>query len=103
MKKYTVKEIAKLLDVTEEQVRRWIRNKTMKATLKSKKEGYFVNENDLKSFIEEHSKYGKEVTSYIENNYTNYLNIFIADLEANRDNLTLLIETLKSQISKEES
>lgn len=103
MKKYTVKEIAKMLDVTEEQVRRWIRNKTLKATLRSKKEGYFVYENELKSFIKGHSKYGKTVTLCLGSNYNMYLNGVITELESQRDNLTLLIETLKSQIIEEES
>lgn len=45
-----VKEVAQEFNKCEETVRRWIRNGDLKATLKSKKEGYICNKKDVKLF-----------------------------------------------------
>ena len=44
---YTVKEVADIVSVSEETVRRWIRSKKIKATIESKKQGYLIDEKEL--------------------------------------------------------
>lgn len=52
MKYYTVKEIAEILMVNEETVRRWIRNGTLKAERgENRRHGSKVDENVLKEFV----------------------------------------------------
>ena len=50
--KYTVKELSILLDVSEEQIRRWIRSGVLNATLHSKKEGYVIEQDDFSTFLD---------------------------------------------------
>jgi excisionase family DNA binding protein len=50
----TTKEISEMLNVSEETVRRWIRNEELKAKQEGK--SYFVDQSDLLKFIEEKSK-----------------------------------------------
>ena len=57
MRKYNVKEIANLLNVNEETVRRWIRSGCLKSIRTSKKEGNVVDERDLYEFIKTKPKY----------------------------------------------
>lgn len=51
---YTVTEVAKLMNVRPETVRRWIRSGKLKAALPSKKEGYVIHEADLHNMAKEH-------------------------------------------------
>ena len=44
MRNYNVVEIAKLLNVNKETVRRWIRSGDLKSTKTSKKHGNIINE-----------------------------------------------------------
>lgn len=61
MKTYSVKDIAELLHVSEETVRRWIRYGELKAEQPSKKQGNIVNECDLFGFVSDKPKYKKMV------------------------------------------
>lgn len=54
---YDVKEIAKKLDVCEEQVRRYIRDGSLHVIKGGKGSGYIVSEKDLDDFISKHPKY----------------------------------------------
>ena len=47
---YNVKEVAEILNVDQETVRRWIRNKKLEATMESKKKGHMVTEEALFKF-----------------------------------------------------
>lgn len=60
MDKYTVKRISDIFGVTEETVRRWIRSGRLRAAINSKRQGYIVEESDLKEFIHNKSKYLKK-------------------------------------------
>lgn len=51
MKYYSVKEIANLISVNEETVRRWIREGKLKSTIISKKTGNSIKESDLYEFL----------------------------------------------------
>ena len=58
MKTYSVKEIAEMLQVNPETVRRWIKNDRLKAeALHSNKEGHVVTEQMLKRFLRDNPKY----------------------------------------------
>ena len=57
---YTVKQVAEMLDVDEETVRRWIRNGEMDASSTGRKEGYKISLLDLNKFYDSHPKYSKE-------------------------------------------
>lgn len=60
-----------------------------------------------KTFVKEHKNEiligtgRKKVEQCIDLNYTNYLNEVISELEKQRDNLTMMIEVLKSQSNEE--
>ena len=62
MKIYNVKEIAVMLRVDEETVRRWIRSGKLKSTLTAKKNGNVICEHDLMMFIETRPKYKSFIT-----------------------------------------
>lgn len=58
---YTVNEVAELLQTNPETVRKWIRDKKLKATPgNSKKEGIRIDDSSLQSFLNENSKYSKK-------------------------------------------
>lgn len=53
---FTTKEISQMIHVSEETVRRWIRNRELQATQSGK--SYLVSKEELINFIEEKSKSG---------------------------------------------
>ena len=55
-KGYSVKEIASLLEVSQETVRRWIRSGKLKATRNSRKEGNVVSREALQEFARSSSR-----------------------------------------------
>ena len=57
VKTYTVKEIAQLLNISEETVRRWIRSGKLQATMDSRKEGSIITETMLEEFVKVVPKY----------------------------------------------
>ena len=57
MKTYSVAEIAKILNVNKETVRRWIRSGQLKSTQKSKRDGNVIDELDLFEFVQTKPKY----------------------------------------------
>ena len=65
MKSYSVKEIAEILNTNPETVRRWIRNKKLKATISSKKEGHIIYESALQEFLKSSPKYATNVKAYL--------------------------------------
>ena len=54
MKYYTVKEVAEILEKSEEQVRRYIRRNELAATMCSKKEGYYISQDAIDLFYMTH-------------------------------------------------
>lgn len=57
MKTYNVKEVAKILNTSEETVRRWIRSGKLQASMDSRKGGSVITEAMLKEFAKETPKY----------------------------------------------
>lgn len=62
MKSYSVKEIAEMFGTNPETVRRWIRDKKMKAVQVSRKDGNIVTEAELERFIKATPKYFSKLT-----------------------------------------
>ena len=58
MQYYTIQQIAEMLETDPETVRRWIRQKKLNAvSLSSKKDGYSVEESELRKFLQAKPKY----------------------------------------------
>ena len=57
MESYTVKQIAEMLNTDPETVRRWIRNKKLKAVQESKKSGNVITKKELDEFLKDNPKY----------------------------------------------
>lgn len=57
MRLFNTKEVAKIVGVHEETVRRWIRGGRIEAQQDSKKDGNFISENSLANFLKECPKY----------------------------------------------
>ena len=98
MRTYNVIEIANLLSVDGETVRRYIRSGMLKATQTSKKTGYVVDELDLLGFIKTKPKYRRMMCSQdgsIGDVYAKTLNDLLTDLINERDRLNDHIDKIR--------
>ena len=101
MRIYNTKEIADLLIISEETVRRWVRSGELKAEQSSKKQGNIVYEKDLFDFISDKPKYKKMVSTNIQPiNNTFLLNNLLNDLIIQRDLLNSYIIKIQSLIEE---
>ena len=57
MEVYTVKQVADMLHINPETIRRWIRQKKLVAIQDSRKDGNVITEDSLKSFLKSMPKY----------------------------------------------
>ena len=90
MKKYSVAEIAKLLNVHKETVRRWIRSGQLKSTKKSRRDGNVIDELDLFEFVQTKPHYRNMVgvpKLQINDTYSEELNYLLNNLIYERDKL----------------
>lgn len=103
MRKYNVTEIAKLLNVNKETVRRWIRFEGLKATQPSRKTGNVVDELDLFEFIRTKPKYRKMLClqdPQIDDTYSKKLNDLLTDLISERDRLNDRINKIQALLEE---
>ena len=104
MKTYNVAEIAKLLNVNKETVRRWIRSGQLKSTKKSKRDGNVIDELDLFEFVQTKPKYRNMVgvpEVQISNTYiSEELNCLLNDLIYERDKLNDEINKIQKIIKE---
>ena len=105
MRTYTVADIAELLQVNKETVRRWIRSGDLNATLTANKTGHIVYELDLFEFIQtKKPKYKKRsVETYkpqIDDIYMKTLNDMLTDMIRERDLLNIRISKLQSMLEE---
>jgi excisionase family DNA binding protein len=103
MKKYKVSEIAQLLNINDETVRRWVRSGDLKASKASNKDGNVINEQDLHEFIQTKSKYRmmlrlQESTS--NDTYSGYLNDLLIALISERDRLNKRINKIQALLEE---
>ena len=104
MKIYSVAEIAKLLNVNKETVRRWIRSGQLKSTQKSKRDGNVIDELDLFEFVQTKPKYRNmvgvpklQISNTIIKEDLNYL---LNDLIYERDKLNDEINKIQKIIKE---
>lgn len=104
MKTYSVAEIAKLLNVNKETVRRWIRSGQLKSTQKSKRDGNVIDELDLFEFVQTKPKYRNmvgvpklQISNTIIKEDLNYL---LNDLIYERDKLNDEINKIQKIIKE---
>jgi len=105
MKSYTVKEIASLLSVNEETVRRWIRSKELKARQISRKSGNVISEEQLNAFLATHPNYSRKeegIVSY-SGDETVSVNVRIAELKAQMESHKALLKEKKKEVKNIES
>ena len=104
MKTYSVAEIAKLLNVNKETVRRWIRSGQLKSTKKSRRDGNVIDELDLFEFVQTKPKYRNMVgvpELQISNTYiSEELNCLLNDLIYERDKLNDEINKIQKIIKE---
>ena len=95
---YSVKQIACMMGVNEETVRRWIRNRELQVDYySSKKDGYRVKESELNRFTQNRKKTNKNLLADIIENRFDLVSLDeqILELESLIDSLQDNLETLK--------
>lgn len=65
MDTYTVKEVAKMMNTSEETVRRWIRSGKLKANMDSRKKGSVITDAMLREFTRNTPKYAAALVNPI--------------------------------------
>lgn len=103
MKTYNVKEIANMLNINEETVRRWIRSDGLRSIQTSRKTGNVVNEQDLWTFINDNPKYHKYrvlLEMHTDEGYRKQLNDLLNKLLNDRDMLDRRIKHLQSLLEE---
>lgn len=65
MDTYTVKEVAKMMNTSEETVRRWIRSGKLKANMDSRKKGSVITDAMLREFTRNTPKYAAALANPI--------------------------------------
>ena len=100
MRKYNVTEIATLLSVNDETVRRWIRLGYLKSTLESKRKGHLIDEFDLYEFVERHPKYRARFDFDHHDPYIDELEGLLRHLIAERDMLNTRINKIQALLEE---
>lgn len=95
---YTIKSISKLLNVSEEQVRRWCRSGQLKSLKHSRKEGYVIEKCDLLAFLDDNPKYRKVLDLGSDNNALKILEIRFLEtrLDKKKKEIVELENTIKA-------
>lgn len=104
MGKYSVTEIANLLNINEETVRRWIRFDGLKATQTSKKIGNVIDERDLFEYIQtKKPKYRKMICLpeyQVDDTYSKKLYDLLTHLIDERDQLNDRINKIQALLEE---
>lgn len=80
---YTVKDISKMLSISEETVRRWIRSGKLKSNMNSRKDGNFVYKSNFCRFLKQNPKYNHRYSKYKETSKMAEKNDVIASILGN--------------------
>ena len=95
---YTTKSISKLLNVSEEQVRRWCRSGQLKSLKHSRKKGYVVEKCDFLAFLDDNPKYKKALDLGSDDNASKKKVLEIRSLETRLDKMKKEIVELENTI-----
>ena len=95
---YTINEISERLHVSKEQVRRWCRTGKLKSVKHSNKEGFIIEEYDLKVFFDNYPKYGRifKLSSRLSTQEINELVSLIHQLEIRKQEIKELEIRIKA-------
>lgn len=88
---YTVKEVAIMLGVNQETVRRWVRTGILQASKESRKDGFSISEVELSQFIHKNPKY-KDDGLFVFADPGTYITNCINDID---DRIIMLKNTIK--------
>lgn len=94
---YTIKSVSKLLNVSEEQVKRWCRSGRLKSLKHSRKKGYVVEKCDFIAFLDNNPKYKKALDLGSDDNTPKKV-LEIRSLETRLDKLKKEIVELENAI-----
>lgn len=94
---YTTKSISKLLNVSEEQVRRWCRSGQLKSIKHSRKKGYVIEKCEFFAFLDDNPKYKKAIILRSDDNTPKKL-LVIHSLEMRLDKMKEEIIELENVI-----
>lgn len=81
---YTIKSISKLLNVSEEQVRRWCRSGQLKSIKHSRKEGYVIEKCDFFAFLDDNPKYRNALNLESDDNTLKILKIRFLEIQLDK-------------------
>ena len=93
---YIIKDISNLLNVSEEQVRRWCRSGQLKSLKHSRKKGYVIEKCDFFAFLDDNPKYKKALDLGSDDNALKILEI--RSLETRLDKMKEEIVELENTI-----
>jgi excisionase family DNA binding protein len=103
---YTVKDIATLIGVHKETVKTWIREGKLEARMRSKCEGYVIEEDALYHFLKEHPSYELKIRKLEPERRSaersRKLRELLEEVMRMRDDLGKLYRELESLIDYEE-
>lgn len=103
---YTVKNIATLIGVHDETVKMWIRGGKLKATMRSKCEGYIITDDALNEFLKMHPSYELKIRKLAHESrsseHSRKLRELLEEVMRMRDDLGKLYRELESLIDCEE-
>lgn len=94
---YTIKDISKLLNISEEQVRRWCRSGQLKSLKHSRKKGYVIEKCDFFAFLDDNPKYKKALDLGSDDNALKKI-LEIRSLETRLDKMKEEIVELENTI-----
>ena len=97
---YTIKSISELLNVSEEQVRRWCRSGQLKSLKHSRKEGYVIEKCDFFAFLDDNPKYRNVLDLESDDNTLKILKIRFLEMQLDKKKKEIVelentIKTLK--------
>ena len=93
---YTIKDISNLLNVSEEQVRRWCRSGRLKSLKHSRKKGYVIEKCDFFAFLNDNPKYKKALDLGSDNNTPNKIHSLETRLDKMEEKIVKLENIIKA-------
>ena len=93
---YTIKDISNLLNVSEEQVRRWCRSGQLKSLKHSRKKGYVIEKCDFFAFLNDNPKYKKALDLGSDDNTLNKIHSLETRLDKMEEKIVKLENIIKA-------